>query len=287
MPLVTDGFITDELPITDLPIIFWHNVVSDTNVSTDSEDPDFPVTNVANPSLGLKWKQDLTDSPTAMPDTIIVDASGLGPINYVAIAGHNLSTAGATVAIEGDGNPSGDSPASTASPAQQEWVTGFNPSTDAPLVIMFGEVEAQAGDRGQVRIRLQSPGTVAMEIAVLYVGYATPLEEGIQAEHTPLPLATVHDVFTGQTENGSFVGRVQIGQWQESTASIANMSTDWARDNLLPFLAAAAEYPFFWAWSPESYPEEVSYAWLSNDPQLVFDIDGYVAVDLGMKGIAE
>lgn len=287
MPLVTDGFIIDELPITDLPIIFWHNLVSISNVSTDSEDPDFPVTNIANPSLASKWKQDLTDSPAAMPDSIMVDITGMGPINYVAIAGHNLGTAGATIAVEGEGNPSGTSPASTMSPLQQEWVTGFSPSDDSPLVIMFGEVEAQEDDLGTVRLRLQSPGNVAMEIAVLYVGYATVLEEGIQADHTPLPLATVHEVFTGQTENGSFVGRVQIGQWQESTARIANMSTEWARDNLLPFLEAAAEYPFFWAWSPASYPDEVSYAWLSNDPQLVFDVDGYVAIDLAMKGIAE
>jgi hypothetical protein len=288
MPLVTDGIIDDEIPFSRLPIIFWHNVVSVNNVTTDSEDPDFPVTNVANSSLGLKWKQDFTGSPIAMPDVIAVDVTGQGPINYVGIAGHNLGTAGATVAVEGSSYPGGESPMSgTASPANHEYVTGFQPGDDSPLVIMFDEVESQEGDFGVVRIRLQSPGTVAMEVGVLYVGYATFLDDGIQADHTPLPLATVHDFVAGQSENGGFLGRIVLGQWQESTATIANMETDWARDNMLPFLEHAAEEPFFWAWNPLDYPEEVSFAWLSNDPQLVFDIDGYVAIDLGMKGIAE
>lgn len=286
MPLVTDGIVDNELPITDLPIIFWRNVVTVTNVTTDSEDEDFPVVNVANPSLGLKWKQDFTNSPVAMPDSITVDVTGQGPINYIAIAGHNLGTAGATVAVEGSSNPSGGSPMSSMSPANIEYVTGFQPADDSPLVIMFAEVESQEGDLGQIRLRLQSPGAIAMEIAVIYVGYAMVMEEGIQADHTPLPLADTHDIVTGQTENGSFVGRVVTSQWQESEAAFANMSTEWARDNLLPFLANAAEYPFFWAWSPDTYPDEVSYAWLVNDPKLSFDIDGYVYTSFGMRGIS-
>jgi hypothetical protein len=290
MPLVTDGLIEDEISFTNLPIIFWKNAVTATNVSTlqGQSDPDFPVANVANPSLSLKWKQDFTDSPVQSPCFIIVDfSSTFGPINYVAIAGHNLGTIGASIGLFGDGNPSGDSPAATASPSSQEWVTGFVPEDDSPLVIMFGEIEAQPGDRHRAVLVLGNQSSTPMEIAVVYVGYATVLEDGIQADHTPLPLATVHDVVTGQSENGSFLGRIQIGQWQESTATIANMDTDWARDNMLPFMEHAAEEPFFWAWSPGNYPEEVSFAWLTNDPQLVFDIDGYVSIDLGMKGIAE
>lgn len=287
MPLVTDGFITEDLPITDLPIVFWRNVVTTTNVSTDSQDPDFPVTNVANPSLALKWKQDFTDSPLAMPDTIVINAAGLGPINYVAIAGHNLGTAGATIAIEGDGNPSGISPASTASPLEQEWVTGFQPVDDSPLIIMFGEVEAQAGDRGNVRIRLQSPGTVALEIAVIYVGYATVLAEGIQADHTPLPLAHMRETLTGQSENATFLGRIVVGQWVESVATISNLEATWVRDELMPFLEFAAENPFFWAWQPLTYPDEVAFAWLSENPKPVLDIDGFLTVDLPMRGLVE
>src|SRR5262245_55106545 len=102
MPLVTDGIIDTDLPVTNLPLIFWRNVVTISNVTTDNEDPDFPVTNVANPSLGLKWKQELTGSPVVMPDYITVTIpEGSGPINYIAIAGHNFGTAGAHIAIEG------------------------------------------------------------------------------------------------------------------------------------------------------------------------------------------
>jgi hypothetical protein len=55
----------------------------------------------------------------------------------------------------------------------------------------------------------------------------------------------------------------------------------------LDFLDFASEFPFFYAWSPDTYPEETAFSFLSNDPVPVFDIDGYASIDLDMKGIIE
>jgi hypothetical protein len=284
MPLITDGFIDDSLPITDLPIIFWNNLVTISNVTTPqgTDDPDFPITNVANPSLGLKWKQDYTDSPVSMPDTISIRTENLGPINYIAIAGHNFGTAGAIVALEGTSEPSGSSP-DVSSPEEGEWITGFQMTDDAPLVMMFGEVETDF-----VRLRLHNTGgTTPLEIAVIYVGKATVMDEGIQAEHTPLPLAKARNSIVGQSENGSFLGRIVMGEWVQSTATFANLESPWVRDELVPFLEFAAEYPFFYAWSPNTYPDEVAFAWMEGDPVPSFDIDGYASVSFDMKGLVE
>lgn len=280
MPLLTDSSIGDDLPITNLPIIFWHNVVTTTNISTDSQDPDHPVTNLANPSLALKWRQDYTDSPVAMPDYITVNITGLGPINYIAIAGHNLGSINATVAVEGTG--SGASPSHQDSPDEAEYITGYQPTDDSPIIFMFEEVETF-----MVRLRIESPGATAAEIGVMYVGKATVLAEGIQADHTPLPLAHMRDTVSGQSENGTFLGRIVTRQWAESSATIANIEADWVRDELMPFLDFAAEYPFFWAWQPETYPEEVAFAWLSENPRPSVDIDGYYSIDLPMRGLVE
>jgi hypothetical protein len=62
------------------------------------------------------------------------------------------------------------------------------------------------------------------------------------------------------------------------------MSKTWIRSDLMPMLNFAAEYPFFYIWSPLTYPDETAFAWLENDPQPSFDIDGYGAVSLSMRG---
>jgi hypothetical protein len=283
MALVTDGFIDDSLPITDLPILFWNNLVTTSNVTTPqgTDDPDFPITNVANASLGSKWKQDFTDSPVTMPDTISIRTEDLGPINYIAIAGHNFGSAGATVALEGTSEPSGSSP-DVSSPEEGEWITGFQPTDDSPLIMMFGEVETDF-----IRLRLQTNGVTPLEAAVIYVGRATVMDEGIQADHTPLPLAKSRKSVIGQSENGSFLGRIILGEGVQSTATFSNLESPWVRDELIPFLEHAAEFPFFYAWSPLTYPDEVAFAWMDGDPVPSFDIDGYASISFDMKGIVE
>jgi hypothetical protein len=283
--LVTDGEIDQFLPITDLPIICWRNVVTASRLSTDSQNADFPVTNLANPSLGLKWKQDYTDSPAVPPEYIILTiTSSLGPINYIAIAGHNLATIGATIALEGSSGAGVGSPAHEDSPPDAEYVTGFVPEDDGPIIFMFAEVQFD----GFLRLRIENPDlTTPAEIAVMYAGSATVLTEGIQADHTPLPLAKTNDVVLGQSENGSFLGRIVLGDWAESSATIENLTKEIIRSEWLPFLEFASELPFFWVWSPMTYPDETAFAFLDNDPKPVFDIDGFGRLTLDMKGVIE
>lgn len=288
MPIVTDNDIADALPITNLPIILWRNRISAARVSTDSQDPDFPVTNVVNTSLALKWKQDVTGSPLAMPDYITFNIAGLGEINAIGIAGHNLGSINATIAVEGFGSAS---PFHQDSPPVAEYVTGYSPDDDAPLLFLFAGVQT-SNSTDLLRIRIEHGATTgnaqeAAEIAVIYVGKVLVMEEGIQADHTPLNLARVTNVRNGEAEDGTFLGRIIVGEWVESTARFANLSIDWTRDNLLDFLASADEFPFFYAWQPEDYPEEVAFAWLTEQPQPVLDIDGFFSIDLPMRGLIE
>lgn len=282
MPILFEDSGDVELGLSDLPIIYWHNVVTEGIVSADTEDPSFPITNIANSNLALKWKQDTTDSPLALPDFITINCTGLGPINYIALAGHNFATANVTVQLLGSSGDGLGSPLHQDSPPEGEYVTGYRPTDNGPIIFMFTEVEDAI-----FRLMLNSPGTIAAELAVVYAGQYTVMEEGIQADHTPLPLAKVHDNVLGQSENGSFLGRIMIGAWAQSQASFANMTKEWIRDELLDFLDFAAEEPFFWAWSPLTYPNEVAFAYLANDPQPIFDIDGYGAITFDMKGIVE
>ncbi len=266
--IVTDGTLT----LTDVPILCWRNIVTTSNVNDIESDPDFPAVNVANPSTRLKWKHDATNSPESAIEYFIIDVSQANPINYIAIAGHNFSSASIAVGLE---IASYNSPVGGA----ESLINPFIPDDDGPLIFLFREIEAEA-----IRIILVT-GSPPAEMAVVYAGEYTQLPEGIQGDHTPLPLALTSNVSSGKSENGQFLGRIVLNQHQESTATISNFTKTWARDELQPFLEFAAEYPFFWAWSPSTYDGETAYAWLANDPQPSFDIDGYGSVDLAMRGV--
>ena len=263
-----------------LPIICWDNLVTSTNVYAEA-DPDFPVSNVANPSTSLKWKHDTTDSPVSAIEYLTIDVSQ-ARVNYVAIAGHNFGTAGVAVGLE---LASWDSPLGGGESLFEPQI----PEDDSPLIFLFqgsnvGGDSPYIAEVESIRI-VFVPSATAAEAAVIYAGEYTQLAEGIQAEHTPLALASVSEVVSGKSENGAFLGRVVLSQGLVSQATIANMDRDFVREELIPFLANAAEFPFFWLWSPSSHPDEVAFAWLENDPQPSFDIDGYVSIDLQMRGI--
>lgn len=263
---------SDGITLTDIPIICWRNIVTADIVEAES-DPDFPASNVTNPSTALKWKQDTTDSPQSATEYFRIDVSQADPVSYVAIAGHNFGSQGIAVGLE---VASFNSPLGGAASLFDPQI----PDDDSTIIFLFTLQEAE-----DLRIILVQ-GSAAPEMAVVYAGAYTALAEGIQADHTPLPLANVSDILTGRSENGEFLGRIVTSQQLISTASIANLSKAWVRSELMPFLEFADEFPFFWAWSPLTYPDETAFAWLDNDGQPSFDIDGYAAVDLAMKGIA-
>ena len=53
------------------------------------------------------------------------------------------------------------------------------------------------------------------------------------------------------------------------------------------FFDASAAAPFFFAWSPQRYPTEVGFAWLTTDPvPQTAHLAGYINVSLQMEGIA-
>lgn len=261
------------LTLTDLPIIFWQNVVSETNVQAES-DPDFPASNVANPSTFIKWKHDIVGSPASALEYFLIDVEQDTPVNYVAIAGHNFASAGIAVGLE---IASFNSPLGDAESIFEPQV----PTNDEPLIFVFSAREAEG-----LRIIFQPTGSTAAEMAVVYAGEYTVMEEGIQADHAPLPLAHVSNFVNGMSESGQFLGRITLSSQLESSASFANMSKAWVRSDLIPFLEFANDNPFFYAWSPLTYPDETAFAWLSSDPVPTFDIDGYGAITLDMQGFS-
>jgi hypothetical protein len=44
-----------------------------------------------------------------------------------------------------------------------------------------------------------------------------------------------------------------------------NLENNWVRTTFKDFIEDAVIYPFFFAWRPDNYPEDVGYVWVADD----------------------
>lgn len=231
------------------PVIGWENLVDIGNITSSSEAENYPATNLANPATNLRWRG-FTQSEIYI--TIQVDR--VDPIDYVAIAKHNLGSGLIPVSVEGlavDGNSPDD---------WFELTTDVLLANDGPALFRFDPQSLFA-----VRIRLQQ-ALVVPEIAVVYVGKLLVLQRRMYVGHQPITLNKVSKVTNARSESGNFLGRIVLNINNQSSVNLTNLTPDWYRTYFDPFVDNAKEYPFFFAWRPEDYPAEVGYAWMTNDP---------------------
>jgi len=253
------------------PLVGYETRLSIDNVIATSEQANYPATNLANPATNLLWKSEVVAE--VYVEVVLDDVE---PVDYVAIAAHNLGTGLIPVSVEGlvDGS---------ASPA--DWVeltTDVLLPDDGPALFRFTSQSLYA-----VRLRMQASSNATVpQIAVMYVGKLLVLQRRIYVGHTPIKYGRTTRVINNRSESGNFLGRIVLGEATQTSVSLQNMTATWFRSYLNPFLLAAREAPFFFAWRPSSYPNEVGYAWLSGDVLPVNQrANGMMSVELPLGGI--
>jgi hypothetical protein len=94
-------------------------------------------------------------------------------------------------------------------------------------------------------------------------------------------------IVNGRSESGDYLGRIVLSDALATQVDLQNMTPAWFRDNMLPFLEAAVSVPFFFAWRFNTYPGEVGYVWLTDDPKPVNQRpNGMMQVQLSMEGVS-
>jgi hypothetical protein len=249
------------------PVIGWQNLVAIGNIAADTEADGFPASNLANPSTNLRWLGEASEAD----DYITVTANATEPMDYIAIARHNLGSAQIPVSVEYLSSP-------------ETWVELIAPvllPNDGPALFRFPPQALEA-----IRLRLQ-PGSAAPTIAVVYTGALLVLQRRIYVGHTPMPYGRQAKITNARSESGNFLGRIVLNETTRTKFDLQNLTPDWYRTVLDPFVRASKDTPFFFAWRPQSYPREVGYGWLTNDPQpsnqrlngmmgISFELDGIV-----------
>jgi hypothetical protein len=124
-------------------------------------------------------------------------------------------------------------------------------------------------------------------LAVLYAGELLLLQRRIYVGHTPIKFGRRLNLANHRSIDGNFLGRIVLSEKTETSIALKNLTSTWYRNYMEPFLLAAQEIPFFFAWRPGTYPTEVGYVWLTGDPvpvnqlsngmmQVSFDVEGVV-----------
>jgi len=249
----------------DAPRFCWHNLVTEANVSADEEDADHLIENIAMPATSIYWK-----GLTAAAQTISVDLGSAMDVDYIAFARHNFGSGGITYNIQQSTNGA-------------DWTTIDGPISPANDYVIIHEFDTLT-DR-YFRIQITAATSEIPEIGVLYLGEILRMELRVYVGYTPFTLAKVATVSTGFSESGQFLGRVKRREIYDNPISFQNLTPAFLH-SLTSFFDAAEEAPFFFAWRPQSYPEEVGYCWFSGNPKSSnAGPNGDMSLSIDMRGI--
>jgi hypothetical protein len=254
----------------DNPIIGYQNLASASSMATTTEATTHSAANLANVSTALYWQGVLSSPPEDEYITITLNTENF--VDYIGIAKHNFYTEQIEASVE---------VLDDSSPAEwTEIVSGVIPPNDGPIIFRFTPQAIT-----QIRVRLR-PGNAAPRAAVLYVGALLVMQRRIYVNHRPVSYAVNTDTVNAMSENGSFLGRIVMREMVQTDADFTNLTPTWYRTYFDPFAIAAREAPFFFAWRPGTYPDEVGFMWVTDNPIPNNALpNGMMSVTLSMKGV--
>ncbi|QSM00608.1 discoidin domain-containing protein [Oceanospirillum phage vB_OliS_GJ44] len=188
-----------------------------------------------------KWQ------PSGSTEWVKVDAGSSVDVDYMAISAHNLT--GRTISLQWSDNGS------------TGWTTAATTavdSNDSVVLLLTSPINKRYW-------RLLVSGASGMSVGVIMIGKALAVQRSINAGHSPITLSRTTVVRPAVSERGQWLGRNVIRSGLSTNIALNNLYADWYRANFDDFVEAARTEPFFFAWRPETYPDEVAFCWTTDD----------------------
>jgi hypothetical protein len=236
-----------DAPNANNPIVGWDNRVTLSGISASFEDISFPAANLSNPSTYYRWQS------TDPDDVQFLTVTNLGEeqIDYLAVAAHNLGSTQTPVRVQGDSG------------------SGFVDLTsdvllpdDAPVIFRFTPVGLTS-----IRLRMAPAGDI-LRASVLYTGKLLVLQRRIYVGHAPLTHNRSTTKIPSTSESGHFLGTLVTRRANSTRLDLKNITPEFFRNDMVPWLRFAETSPFFFAWRPGDYPLETGYCWLPSSEQV-------------------
>lgn len=242
--------------------IGYKSILTTSNITVSGAVTNFPGTAVVNPATYERWQ------PSGLPATLTVDAGESVDVDYIGIAAHTLFSNSCSVTAQ-------------YSTDNSSWVDvdEFSPGDNGAIMMLFTKVSARYW-------RISIAGTSAPLVGVVYIGKALEMERPIYGSHSPITMSRVTAVRPNISEKGQWLGSSVEREGLRTTFSWQHLTAAWYRANFDKFVANKPRAnPFFIAWRPSKYPEEVGYCWATNDirPQNM-GIRDYMEVSMSVEG---
>lgn len=216
-----------------------HLFRDDVTITSNGDATGFPARAVTTPMTYERWLG--TDSK---PE-IEFDLQSQYDVDYVGIGAHTLNDGNITAAIYSSANGTDWT--------QRGIVTSSTPSA---VMLLMAEVTARYW-----RITLSDPA----EIGVVYIGKVMYMPVQMYGGHTPITLSRQTEIMPNKSVKGQFLGRSIVRQGYATSYSWKNIPAAWYRARFEQFVKHATKYPFFIAWNPIKFTDEVAYAWTKDD----------------------
>ena len=252
--------------------------IAPTSITASGETADGPGDAPTSPDTHTFWEPDALDATWVARFT----AQEFG---HFSVAAHTLGSSGCTVTVETSDGTFIGSPDTDAAEVWTQWSDAFSPEDDAPIMFIDSPRSSISG----VRVTI-SGGSTIPRIGVFSCGDLLTMQTKIRgAGWTPPTMARSTVLKHALSRGGQFLGQEIRRTGVTFTVSFEHLDSDWVRETFNPFAEAARQYPFFLAWRPLEYPDEVAYAWsISGDirPQYMGILD-LMQVNWEMAGFVE
>lgn len=178
--------------------------------------------------------------------TIKYQLSAASTVDFIAIAGHNLS------------GESIDLKVATTVGGALTTVATINPTDNSAILETF---TAQT----VAEIALVATFSIAIEIAYVSAGLSLQMPRSIYGGHSPIDLSLKTKYQTNISDTGQFLGRGITRQGTETSLAWKLLDDTWYRTDFHPFVEIARTMPFFIKWRPDYYEDVTVFCFTTAD----------------------
>jgi len=200
----------------------------------------FPLINVKNPATFERYR------PSAIPATIDIDCLGPQEVDYLAMQVNGVGL------VEVYSSPD---------ESNYTLLTTFNLANEETASMALFELASTRYYRLVI-------GGNNPDIRAIKLGKALAMQRPIYGGHSPITLSPIHTVRPNLSERGQFLGSSLQRQGYGTSFEWNNLSASWYRNNFDDFVQSVPQAnPFFIAWRPITFPNEVAYCMATNNIQ--------------------
>lgn len=196
--------------------------------------------------------------PTTGNATLTAVFTEIQEIDYLGIAAHDLGTAGASIQLQHYIDGAWTDTTDAYEPNQFDALA----TGDKTIMLFFNRVFTD-------RIRLVITSSQVYSVGVVYAGKAFAFERPFYQGHRPLSLNRTTSIVHHISEQGLDVGRYIRRKGARTTIQVNNQTPGFMRNKVAPLIQARRTKGFFFAWRPDSLPDDVAFCWSAENIQPV------------------